>query len=181
MIVKGNQPSLEALLPALFGASLGQPAWEETAASHEVGHGRIESRRLTVTTAGANWLNWPGVAQVFRVERQRVHKKSGRRQVEVVYGLTSVPRERAGAAKLLGWVRGQWAIENRSHWVRDVTYDEDRSQVRCGSIPQVLAALRNAAVGLLRLAGHSNIAAAHRYYAAKPGEAIALLGLASDN
>jgi predicted transposase YbfD/YdcC len=181
MIVKGNQPSLEALLPGLFTAPLGQPAWEERAESREVGHGRIESRQLTVTTAGVRWLNWPGVAQVFRVERQRVKKKSGRRQVEVVYGLTSVPRAQAGAVQLLEWVRGQWTIENRSHYVRDVTYDEDRSQVRCGSIPQVLAAVRNTAIGLARMAGHTNIAAAGRYYAANPWAALALLGINHDN
>lgn len=181
MIVKGNQPNLAALLPGLFTAPLGQPAWEERAESREVGHGRIECRQLTVTTAGASWLNWPGVAQVVRIERQRVQKKSGRRQVEVVYGLTSVPRAQAGAAKLLDWVRGQWTIENRCHYVRDVTYNEDRSQVRCGSIPQVLAAVRNAAIGLARLAGQTNMAAAGRYYAANPREALALLGVTVNN
>ena len=85
--------------------------------------------------------------------------------------------EQASATCLLGLVRGQWTIENRSHWVRDVTFDEDRSQVRTGNVPQVMAALRNTAIGLLRLAGESNIAAACRRLAAQPEQALTLLGI----
>ena len=85
--------------------------------------------------------------------------------------------EQASATCLLELVRGQWTIENRSHWVRDVTFDEDRSQVRTGNVPQVMAALRNTAIGLLRLAGESNIAAACRRLAAQPEQALTLLGI----
>ena len=74
-------------------------------------------------------------------------------------------------------VRQHWQIENRSHWVRDVTFDEDCSQVRTGSIPEVMAVLRNAVIGLLRDAGWSNIAAAVRYNAWRPGAALQLLKL----
>ena len=77
--------------------------------------------------------------------------------------------------------RHHWRIENRSHWVRDVTFDEDRSQVRCGSTPEVMAAFRNTAIGLLRVAGESNIAAACRRLAANPRSALALIGLPTDN
>ena len=76
--------------------------------------------------------------------------------------------------------RDHWCIENRSHWVRDVTFDEDRSQVRCGATPQVMAALRNTAIGLLRLHGEPNIAAASRRLAAQPHLALALLGITAD-
>jgi len=72
-------------------------------------------------------------------------------------------------------------IENQSHWVRDVTFDEDRSQVRCGNILQVMAALRNTAIGLLRYAGYSNIAAAGRRLAAQPLQALALIGIELEN
>jgi hypothetical protein len=82
---------------------------------------------------------------------------------------------------LLTLVRGQWQSENKSHWVRDVTFDEDRSQVRCGKIPQVMAALRNTAIGLLRYAGYPNIAAACRRLAAQPLQALALIGIALEN
>ena len=86
----------------------------------------------------------------------------------MVYGVTSLAPERVTPGRLLELVRGHWRIENKSHWVRDVTFDEDRSQVRCGDIPQVMAALRNTAIGLMRLAGHKNIAAASRRFAAQP-------------
>jgi len=181
MVVKGNHPSLEAVLPALFEPPVGRPACQRQAETRERGHGRIEWRRLTTTTVGVSALSWPGLAQVFRLER-RVHAlRSGKRREEIVYGLTSVPPQEAGPGRLLRWVRGEWLIENRSHWVRDVTYDEDHSQVRCGSIPQVMAAIRNTAIGLLRRAGHRNIAAAGRYYAAHPREALALLGIPIEN
>ena len=74
-----------------------------------------------------------------------------------------------------------WQIENKSHWVRDVTFDEDRSQVRCGNIHQVMAALRNTAIGLLRGAGYPNIAAACRQLAAQPLQALALIGIELEN
>jgi len=83
--------------------------------------------------------------------------------------------------RLLGLVRGHWSIENQSHWVRDVTFDEDRSQVRCGNIPQVMATLRNTAIGLLRWAGYTNIAAACRRLAAQPGLALTLIGIELEN
>jgi hypothetical protein len=73
--------------------------------------------------------------------------------------------------------RDHWSIENQSHGVRDVTFDEDRSQVRKGSLPQVMAALRNTAIGLMRWSGESNIAAACRRFAAQPWAALALIGI----
>jgi hypothetical protein len=101
--------------------------------------------------------------------------------VEVVYGVTSLSPARATPGRLLALVRGQWQIENQSHWVRDVTFDEDRSQVRCGNIPQVMAALRNTTIGLLRWAGHTNIASACRRLAAQPIQALALVGIEMEN
>ena len=101
--------------------------------------------------------------------------------MEVVYGVTSLRPERATPGRLLALVRGQWQIENQSHWVRDVTFDEDRSQVRCGNIPQVMAAFRNTVIGLLRCAGYANIAAACRRLAAQPLQALALIGIALEN
>jgi hypothetical protein len=82
---------------------------------------------------------------------------------------------------LLDLVRSHGQIENKSHWVRDVTFDADRSQVRCGSIPQVMAALRHTTIGLLRWAGDSNIAAACRRFAAQPGLALTLIGIKLEN
>ena len=72
--------------------------------------------------------------------------------------------------------RGHWGIENRVHWVGDVTFDEDRSQVRTGAAPQVMAALRNLVIGLVRRTRATNVAAALRYYGWKPSEALSHLG-----
>ena len=98
-----------------------------------------------------------------------------------VLGFTGVSAASADAARLLALVRGQWQIEHHSPWVRDVTFEEDRSQVRCGSIPQVMAALRNTVIGLIRWAGHTNMAAACRRFAAQPRAALHLIGIALEN
>ena len=121
------------------------------------------------------------MAQVFEIGRYVITQKTGEERVEVVYGVTSLRPERVTPGQLLTLVREHWHIENKSHWVRDVTFDEDRSQVRCGHIPHVMAALRNTAIGLLRRAGHSNIAAACRQMAAQPAQALALLGIELEN
>ena len=103
----------------------------------DIGHGRIEQRNITTSAARVGYSDWPGLAQVFELGRHVIHQKTGKERVEVVYGVTSLSPQRATPARLLELVRGQWQIENKSHWVRDVTFDEDRSQVRCGNIPQV--------------------------------------------
>lgn len=114
------------------------------------------------------------------VEREILHLRTGEVSSETVYGLTSRSATRADAAWLQRRLRQHWHIENRSHWVRDVTFDEDHSQVRVGSIPEVMAALRNTAIGLLRATGFTNIAAATRRMAARPREALALMGIPID-
>ncbi len=93
----------------------------------------------------------------------------------MVYLITSADHHAAPPQVLAGWVQGHWGIENRAHRVRDVTFDEDRSRVRTGSGPQVMATLRNTAISLLRLDGATNIAAALRHHAAHPNRPIKLL------
>ena len=93
------------------------------------------------------------------------------------YAITSLPPDRITAAGLQALWRGHWGIENRLHYVRDVTLGEDASRMRTGNVPQALAAVSNAVLGTLRRAGHTNIAAALRTYAGKPRAAIALLGV----
>jgi predicted transposase YbfD/YdcC len=113
----------------------------------------------------------------MKLERTVTHLKKNQTTTETVYLLTSLSAERASPDALLALNRAAWSIENRSHWVRDVTFDEDRSQIRTGNAPRVMASLRNLAIGLLRLNGHRCIAAALRHFAARPNEALALLGL----
>jgi len=180
MIVKDNQPQLKTDIELVFTLP---PAGDRQASVRtvDIGHGRIETRNLTTSEALVGYSTWPGLAQVFEVGRHVIIQKTGQERIEVVYGVTSLPAERATPARVLDLVRGHWSIENKSHWVRDVTFDEDRSQVRCGSIPQVMAALRNTAIGLLRWAGHTNIAAACRRLAAQPAQALALIGIEFEN
>ena len=113
------------------------------------------------------------MGQVFELERVRI--VGGKTSVEVVYGITSVGRERGGAAWLLPRTRGHWGIENNLHWVRDVTLGEDACRVRTGSAPQVLAAVRNVVVHLLEGVKAASKAAATRYFAARPFTALPLL------
>ena len=180
MIVKENQPQLRADIELVFTLP---PAGDrqETARTVDIGHGRIEQRNITTSEALVGYSHWPGLAQVFEVGRHVIIQKTGQERTEVVYGVTSLNPERATPGRVLDLVRGHWHIENKSHWVRDVTFDEDRSQVRCDSIPQVMAALRNTAIGLLRWAGHTNIAAACRRLAAQPAQALALIGIEFEN
>ena len=181
MVVKANQPQLLEDIATVF--TLAPTAGEQrmAAATLDLGHGRIEQRRLQTSNVLAGYSDWPGLAQVFPLERQVIIKKTGEVREEVVAGVTSLAPERADAARLLALVRGQWHIENQSHWVRDVTFDEDRSQVRCGNIPQVMAALRNTVIGLMRWAGYTNMAAACRRFAAQPRAALHLIGIALEN
>jgi predicted transposase YbfD/YdcC len=144
MIVKDNQPQLRADIELVF---MLPPAGDrqESARTVDIGHGRIEQRNITTSAALVGYSTWPGLAQVFEIGRYVITQKTGEERVEVVYGVTSLRPERVTPGQLLAFVRGHWHIENKSHWVRDVTFDEDRSQVRCGNIPHVMAAVRNTA------------------------------------
>ena len=139
-------------------------------------HGRLEVRRIWTSEAVKDYVRFPYVAQAVMIERERTLLKTGQTSREVVYLVTSLSRERADAARLLELNRGHWSIENRLHYVRDWSFDEDRCAIRSGSLPWVMATLRNLAVGLLRCSGYSNIAAALRECAALPHRAVALLG-----
>ncbi len=101
----------------------------------------------------------------------------GQTTCEVEYAITSVPREKANAAKLLLWWRDHWKLENQLHYVRDVTLGEDASRIRTGNAPENLASVRNAAIGLLRRLGHTNIAAALRENALKVTQLLTKLGI----
>jgi hypothetical protein len=137
--------------------------------------GRHERRRLQASTRLAPFSAWPHLAQVCRLVRTT--QRGGSETVEIDYAVTSVPRDQADAAILLGWWRGHWGIENRSHYVRDVTLDEDACRIRKGNAPQNLAALRNALISMFRLEGHANIAAALRSCTWKSQQLFAKLGI----
>ncbi len=178
LIVKENQPTLyEAIATAFADQALLAEHPMTTTSTTNRGHGRRERRDLTLSTALADYLTWPGHQQVFELVRRRTNQRTGEVSGETIYGITSLSPSRADAAFVAARVRNHWMIENGSHYVRDVTFAEDRSQVRTGSIPQVMAAFRNTAIARLRLRGESNIARACRRLAAHPGQALALLGI----
>jgi predicted transposase YbfD/YdcC len=179
--VKDNHPQFREEIATVFAHTPRAGETRTVAATVDVGHGRIEQRRLQTSDVLADYSAWPGLGQVFALERQVIRKKTGEVREEVVMGITSLSPERADATQLLALVRGHWHIENQSHWVRDVTFDEDRSQVRCGNIPQVMAGLRNTVIGLMRWAGYTNIAAACRRFAAQPTLALELIGIELEN
>ena len=173
-VVKANQPSLQEAIALLFA----QPPWgEEFGVARPVSrHGdRQEERQLWSSTALNDYLDWPHLGQVCSIERIRTRKGGTSRETN--YAITSLSPAKADAQRLQEIWRGHWGIENRSHYVRDVTMKEDASQVRTGSAPEVMAALRNLVIGLLRQAGAANIAAALRHYSWNVSEALALLGL----
>jgi predicted transposase YbfD/YdcC len=164
MTVKGNMPTLYRQLRKLPWARV--PAVSAVSTDH----GRRARRTIKAVLAPA-WVEFAGAAQVAQLRRTVTRK--GKKTVEVVYLITS-DRD-ADPADLAAWVRGHWEIENKLHWVRDVTYLEDKSLVRTGNAPRVMASLRGMAISLLRLDGHANIAAANRHHARDPQRTLKLL------
>ena len=147
----------------------------DTCQTLEKAHGRIEIRHLTSSTLVNEYLQWPGVQQVFELTLERKNITTGEISHQKQYGITSLEPARANAADLLRYKRGHWTIENQSHWIRDIVFGEDISQVRCGAIPAVMATLRNTAIALLRFTRYIHIAKTTRYFAAKPKQALKLL------
>jgi predicted transposase YbfD/YdcC len=180
MVVKDNPPATAAAIAELFE----QPPWlphervQEYAVHRTVGkgHGRLETRALEASPTLNAWLDWPGVGQVLRRRCTRRSLKSGRVGEEVTCGVTSLRPAQASAARLEALWRGHWTIENRVHYVRDVTLGEDAGQAWTGSTPQALAALRNAVLSLLRAHGWTNVADALRHYGVGVERALTLIG-----
>jgi len=164
MTVKANMPILYARLKKL--------PWADIPATSTVttDHGRRARRTIKVAAVPA-WIEFTGAAQIAQL--RRTVTKKGKKTVEVVYLITSAGT--ADPTTLATWVRGHWHVENKLHWVRDVTYQEDKSLVRTGNAPRVMATLRSLAISLLRLDGHDNIAAANRHHARDPHRTITLL------
>ena len=166
--VKGNQPGLHAQLAAL--------PWRQIPAAdiqRDRAHGRAERRTLKITTVTG--LAFPHAVQALQMVRRRrpLNGKNSRKwSAETVYAVTSLTVTQAHADQLARMLRGHWSIEDRLHWIRDVTYDEDRSQVRTRNGPRVMASLRNLAITILRLTGQPSIAAALRYHARLPGRPL---------
>lgn len=175
LFAKGNQPTLKEDLRLFFDEPPVDCRDWRTAETFNAGHGRLEQRTLVASTELNDFLakSWSGVAQVFRL-RRRVSKPLVCTE-QIVYGLTSLTPQKAGPQRLLELSRAHWAIENRLHWRRDVTMQEDHCQVRKGIAPRVLAVLNSFVLGLFDLLGVTNVARQMRSFDAHPLQAIRLL------
>ena len=140
-------------------------------------HGRLETRTICASSLLNDYLDFPHCGQVFKIIRQRTILTTGKTSSETVYGITSLTAQQADAKRLLALSRGHWSIENRSHYVRDMLFDEDRHQLRKGKSPQMMACLRNFAISLLRLMNYKNITKATREFAARTHLTLRLLRL----
>jgi predicted transposase YbfD/YdcC len=152
--VKGNQSTLLGDLTLFF---------EDRQAADFVmhdppDHGRIETRRIWTTTALNSYLDFPHLAQAFAIERETIEKKSGKRSLEIAYGITSRPPAQADPRRLLEINRGHWSIENSCHYILDWNYDEDRCRIRTGHGPENISRLRRFAIGVIKSKGVSSVA-----------------------
>jgi predicted transposase YbfD/YdcC len=186
--VKDNQPSLAVDIACGLAFEEQQrrqaaafPPYQEVpppegsvARSVSKGHGRLEVRTLRVTTTLTKKQEWAGLKQGFELTRERTEK--GKKTVEVVYGITSLSRDRADAERLLELTREHWGIENGSHYRRDVTLGEDQSRIRKGTAPQVMAGLRNAVIHIAQEVAPA-LATAIRRLGNCFSQALSLLGL----
>jgi predicted transposase YbfD/YdcC len=178
MVVKRNRRQLYDELTWFFSsppAPCDRP-WR-TVTTVTKGHGRLETRTVTCTDDLDNYLAWPEVRQVVRRETERVRLKTGEVTRAETCAVTSLAVEEATAEQLAALWRGHWTIENRRHYVRDVTLGEDACQMHVGSAPQALAAVRNALISLLRRTGWQNIAAGLRHYSDSLTDALRLIGV----
>ncbi len=144
--VKGNQPNLLEDLTFYFQNS---PKAADFTQIGNGDHGRIETRKIWVTTALNQHLDFPHVHQAFIVERESIIKKTGKVSQDVIYGITSIPADQASPEQVLRDNRRHWSVES-CHYIIDWNYDEDRSQIRTGFGPENITRLRRFAIGLLK-------------------------------
>jgi hypothetical protein len=148
----------------------------KTNSTHDTGHGRTEHRTLQVLPAPEH-TDFPNAAQVFRITRERTNHSSGKHEIHTWVGITDLHPQHAEPTHIAALLRGHWHIENRLHWVRDVTYGEDHSRIRTGTTPRTMATLRNLAISALHLTGTTNIAQALRAMARDITRPLHLLGI----
>ena len=182
-LAKGNQSDMEENIRLWFEPEpdpipgMGRlPKDFENAKEVSKGHGRLEERTLTVSSQLKDFLDWPYLEQVFKLERRFISTRTGEFQEQVVYGFTSLSREEISPKKLLKHTRSYWGIENGLHYRRDVTLREDRTRMTKGNTAQVMACLNNLVIGLaLTKTNYSYLPDARRFFDAFPNKAFALI------
>jgi predicted transposase YbfD/YdcC len=177
--VKGNQPQLQQDLKDWFDLKIdlipgmGCPPKDfRSATTTSKGHGRIETRTLTTSSQLNDFLDWPFLHQVFKLERTATICKTGKQRHEIIYGVTSLPKEEASPQQLLHMLRSYWQIENGLHYRRDVTLHEDQTRFKKHSAAQVMAVINNLVLGLIAQSDFLSVPATRRFYAAHPNEAL---------
>lgn len=179
--VKGNQAKLlqaiaEVFVPAPVTAGHSRHILPETYAETVTsGHGRLEYRYLTLSSQLNDYLDWPHLGQVFRLQRVVHHQKTGKLTYQVVFGITSLSAETCSPERLMKLIRQHWHIENRLHYVRDVTFHEDDCRIRESKRQRVLAAINNLVIGLIRQTDFDYIPEARRFFCLNYDEALQLL------
>jgi predicted transposase YbfD/YdcC len=180
--VKGNQPQLLQDLQDWFDPhvdllpGMGSPPKDfcsETITNK--GHGRLEVRTLTTSSQLNDFLDWPFLQQVFKLERHVTIQKTGKTRHEIVYGITSLSADQASPAQLLKMLRSYWQIENGLHYPRDVTLREDQTRFKKSSAAHVMAIINNLVLGLIAHSDFPYVPSARRYFAAHPDKALELL------
>ena len=182
--VKENQPRLYEDVQRLFAPDKPKPGFGKittdflTASKVNLGHGRLEKRSIQTSAMLNDYLDWPGIGQVYRLERQfswirrgKVYKTSR----EIEYGITSLSRDQASPSKVLQVRRQHWLVETGLHYRRDVTFREDATRMTIGAAGRILATVHNLVVGLIKRAGYKNAAQARRYYEGHIDQAFILL------
>jgi predicted transposase YbfD/YdcC len=182
--VKENQPQLYKNIQALFAPEYPKPGFGKiqtdflTAQKVNKGHGRIETRTITTSEMLNPYVAWPGLAQVYRLERQFQWRRNGRSyrtSYEVEFGITSLSRKVASPERLLNLRRAHWGIETGLHYRRDVTLKEDATRMTVGNTGKIMASINNLVLALIRQAGFYNSAQARRYFAAHLPRTVSLL------
>jgi predicted transposase YbfD/YdcC len=178
---KGNQSELQETIAHLFEPEPVTPGFAPTPTDFKTtrdvnkDHGRLEVRALTASSMLKDYLDWPYLEQVFKLERRFINLKTGEITSQTRYGLTSLSSHQASPEQLAHYVRAYWGIENGLHYRRDVTFKEDRCRLRIGHAARTMATLNNLVLALISRQGYSNVPQARRRFAARPLDALKLI------
>jgi predicted transposase YbfD/YdcC len=183
-VVKENQERLYQDIERLFALDKPKPGFGKIttdflpAETVNKGHGRIETRQIQTSAMLNDYVDWPGLGQVYRLERRFTWVRQGKvikTSQEVEYGITSLPREKASPKRVMQIRRKHWLIETGLHYRRDVTFREDATRMTKGAAGRNLATIHNVVLALIKHAGFQNAAQARRWFAGHIDQAFALL------
>ncbi len=180
-VVKDNQANTRQAIERLFAPEQPRPGFGcplmdfQSDTTTDTQAGRIEERTLTTSSLLNDYLDWPHLSQVFKLERRVTDLSTGLIETEIQYGITSLKAQEADPKRLLTIVRSEWGIENGLHYRRDVTFQEDQTRMTVKSLGRVMAIINNLVISLINHQGYKNHAHARRVFNARPSKALALI------